>query len=274
VASIDLKEIDGIAYREAVPEVETVGAPVLCVHGFPETSYMWRHLMGPIAAAGHRALAVDLIGFGDTAPDPPATWERQVEHLQRFREALGLEPVVLVVHDWGGLIGLRWACDRPGSVTALVLSNTGFFADGKWHGMATALRTEGQGEQLVENLSREAFGAMLADMGTGFDERATAEYWKAFETDAGRRGVLDLYRSGDFEKIEPYGSRLTELGVPTLILWGEQDQFAPPAAAYRFKRELPDSELVVLESAGHFVYEDEPEPCAREVVRFLERLHD
>jgi haloalkane dehalogenase len=57
-----------------------------------------------------------------------------------------------------------------------------------------------------------------------------------------------------------------------LILWGEHDQFAPVAGAHRFERELPDTELVVVEGAGHFVFEDAPEQTAEAVTRFLERL--
>jgi haloalkane dehalogenase len=209
-----------------------------------------------------------MLGSGDNEPDPPATWERQVEHLERFRSALDLEPVVLVVHDWGGLIGLRWACDHPGAVAGLVLSNTGFFADGKWNAMAETLRTEGQGEQLVENLSRDAFGALLQDMAESMEDEAIDEYWKTFSTPEGRHGPLELYRSGDFEKLEPYQDRLAELGVPTLILWGEQDAFAPVGAAHRFHKELPDAKLVLVD-VGHFVYADAPERCAEEIVAFL-----
>ena len=66
-----------------------------------------------------------------------------VEALEAFRADLGLEHVALVVHDWGGLIGLRWACDHPGAVRALVIIDTGFFADGKWHGLAQAMRDGG-----------------------------------------------------------------------------------------------------------------------------------
>ena len=262
--------MDGIAYREAVPEGSSELPTVLCVHGFPQSSYMWRHLLESLADAGHRAVAPDLIGFGDTPPDPPGTWVRQVEHVERFRSALGLERVALVVHDWGGLIGLRWACDHSGAVTSLVLSNTGFFPDGKWNAMAVTLRTEGQGEMLVDNLSRDAFGAMLRDLSRSFDEDAIGEYFRAFESEAGRRGVLELYRSGDFDELQPYQERLEQLGAPALILWGSNDAFAPVAGAHRFHREIPNSELVTL-NAGHFVYEDEPERCAREVVAFLGR---
>jgi haloalkane dehalogenase len=270
VPAAELKNVDGIAYREALPEAPAGASTVLCIHGFPQSSYMWRQLLEALAASGRRALAPDLLGFGDTSPDPPGTWVRQVEHVERFRTALGLERVELVVHDWGGLIGLRWACDHPYAVSSLVLSNTGFFPDGKWNAMAVTLRTEGQGEMLLDNLNRDAFAAMMRDLSRSFDNAAIDEYFKAFESEAGRRGALELYRSGDFDELRPYQERLEQLGAPALILWGENDAFAPVAAAHRFHRELPDSQLVTLD-AGHFVYEDQPERCAQEIVDFLDR---
>jgi haloalkane dehalogenase len=266
---VELREIDGIAYREAVPEEESGGDPVVCVHGFPETSYMWRGVLEAVATQGRRAVALDLPGFGRSRPDPPGTWERQVEALERFRSALGLDRVALVVHDWGALIGLRWACERADAVSGLVISNSGFFPDGRWHGMARSLRTEGEGEKLVAGLTRDGLEQMLVAISPNYDALAAGEYWRTFETEAGRRGVLELYRSGDFEKLAAYDGKLAELGVPTLLLWGEEDVFAPLGGARRLKREIPHAELVVVEGAGHFVYADEPERCAREVAEFL-----
>jgi len=264
-----LLALDGIAYREAGP---ADGPVALLVHGYPESSYMWRDVLPSVADAGWRAVAPDLPGFGDSPADPPGTWERQIEALQRLHDGLELGPVALVVHDWGGLIGLRWACDHPDLVRALVISDTGFFSDGKWHGMAQALRTEGQGEELMEGMTREGLGAVLGQSSTGIDEAAVDEYWKAFGDADRRRGQLELYRSGDFSKLEPYEGKLGELGVPTLLLWGEDDPFAPVAGAHRFQEQIPDSELVVVEGAGHFVIEDEPERCASEIAGFLSKL--
>jgi haloalkane dehalogenase len=269
VAEVQSREAGAIAYREATPAEDAGLDPLLCVHGFPESSHMWTAVLAAVADSGRRAVALDLPGFGDSAPDPPGTWERQVEAVERFRRELGLERVALAVHDWGGLIGLRWACDNPGAVSAIVASNTGFFADGKWHGMADAMRTPGQGEEFVAGFERDAFGELMRSQSPGFDDEAIASYWKAFESDAGRQGILDLYRSGDFPKLEPYSGKLAALEVPFLALWGGDDAFAPVAGAYRFQKEVPGAEVVVIEGAGHFVYADEPERCAREIVAFL-----
>jgi haloalkane dehalogenase len=113
---------------------------------------------------------------------------------------------------------------------------------------------------------------MLGQMSSGFDPAAVDEYWKAYTSEQRRRGMLELFRSGDLEKLEPYAGRLGQLSVPTLVLWGENDdEYAPVERAHRFGRELPDSRTVVVEGAGHFVWEDDPERCSREVVAFLDQ---
>ena len=258
----------GLTYRSAGP---ADGPAALLLHGYPESSYMWRDLLTALGHAGRRAFAPDLAGYGDSPPDPPGTWERHIEAVERFRHELGIERALLVVHDWGGLIGLRWACDHPDAVEALVISNSGFFSDGKWHGVADAMRTPGTGEELIDGMTRDGFAAVMRESCPGIGDDAIDEYWKAFGDEDRRRGQLELYRSGDFEKLAPYEGRLAELGVPALILWGENDAFAPMAGAHRFHKQLPDSELVALH-AGHFVFEEAPEESTRAVVDFAKRL--
>jgi haloalkane dehalogenase len=195
-----------------------------------------------------------------------------VEALGRLHADLGLGPVVLFTHDWGVLIGLRWACDNPDAIAGLVISGGGFFADRRWHDMANVMRTEGQGEQAMEGITRELLGDMLAPQSRGISDEALDEYWKGFADDERRRSHLELYRSGDFEKLEPYEGRLAQLGVPTLIVWGAQDRYASVRMAHRFHDEIPDSEIAVLHDAGHFVWEDEPERCSEAVRGFLHRI--
>ena len=263
----------GLAYREAGPQPADGRAPVaLLLHGYPNSSYMWRDVMPALAEAGYRAIAPDLAGFGDSPADLPGTWERHVDAVERFRSELGLEGVALVVHDWGGLIGLRWACDHPAAVSALVISNTGFFADGRWHGIAEMMRTEGQGEELMANMSRDLFAAALRQSSPGMPDEAVDEYWKCCADDERKQAQLDLYRSGDFSKLEPYEGCLGSLALPTLILWGEKDDFAPVGGAHRFAKQIPDARVVVLPEAGHFPTEDDPERTATEIGAFLAGL--
>ncbi len=213
-----------LAHRDVLPAGEPVGT-LLCLHGYPESSHMWRATLDAAARAGWRAVAPDLPGYGDSPLGDPAdgagTWEGHVDALTRFHDDLGLGPVVLCVHDWGGLIGLRWACDAPDRVSGLVISASGFFPDGKWHGLAQTLRTPGEGEQLADSMTREGFTAMLGAV-SRMDAEAVDACWQAYATPERRAAHLALYRSGDFEKLEPYAGRLAALGVPALLALGER----------------------------------------------------
>jgi haloalkane dehalogenase len=270
VTAVSPERIEGIAYREAVPERWGEGGPAaLALHGYPTSSYLWRNILPRLADAGIHAIAPDLPGFGDSPADPPGTWEHQIEHVERFRRALGLGRVALIVHDWGGLIGLRWACDHPDAVSALVIANTGFFPDGRWHGLAKTLQTEGEGEQVLENMNRDLFALGIRQVSPGLPDEAVDEFWKAYGDEQRRRSQLELYRSGDFSKLEPYQGKLAELDVPTLIIWGGKDQFAPVGGAYRFQKQIPGAKLTVLDDAGHFVMEDDPQRVGAEIAEFL-----
>jgi haloalkane dehalogenase len=102
-------------------------------------------------------------------------------------------------------------------------------------------------------------------------EDAIGEYWKGFAGETRRRAHLELYRSGDFDKLLPYEGRVAALALPTLVIWGEEDRFAAVRMAHRFHEEIPSSELEILEGAGHFVWDDEPARANAAVVDFLER---
>jgi haloalkane dehalogenase len=256
----------GLAYRSAGPPD---GAPVLLLHGWPQSSWMWRATVEALGAAGFRAIAPDFPGYGDSPVRRPATWHLHMAALSEFRAALALERAALVVHDWGGLIGLRWACDNPGVASALVISDTGLFPDGRWHGFAKVLQTPGEGEKAIDGLTREAFGAVFGQVSTGMTTADLDQYFRVLQTPEGRLAQLDLYRSGDFSELEPYAGRLAALDVPTLLLWGENDPFAPLAGAHRFQREMPHAQLQVIEGTGHFVCDDAPQEYARRVVEFL-----
>jgi haloalkane dehalogenase len=270
MAAVEVKRSGDIAYREAEAPGTPSGDPVLLVHGFPESSLMWVPLMSALSEAGRRCVAPDLYCLGDSGDPGPATFERNVEALASLHVALGLGRVALVVHDWGGFIGLAWACQHPDLVSALVISDTGFFSDGRWHGIAEAMRSD-QGEALIGALDRDGFAGVLEIDGAEFGDEEIDAYWRPFADGRGREATLEFYRSMDFKKLAPYEGRLGELGVPTLLLWGAEDKFAPIGSAYRFKKRIPGAELVSIEGAGHFVFDQERGTTTAEVVGFLGR---
>ena len=111
-----------------VDEGPRSASPVLMLHGEPTWSYLYRHMIGPVAEAGLRALAPDLIGFGRS--DKPAargdySYRGQVAWICHWIEALELKDITLVCQDWGSLIGLRLAAENPDRFSRIVLSNGG-----------------------------------------------------------------------------------------------------------------------------------------------------
>ena len=228
--------------------------------------------MPALAAAGWRALAPDLAGFGDSPLDPPGTWERQVEALERFRREQGVERCVPVVHDWGALIGLRWACEHPDAVAA----------------------PRDQLERLLprRQVARHGEGAAHA-------RRSASRRWRGARPRGLRRRAArvepGLRRRGDRRVLE-VARRRARTGATRSSCTARATSRSWPATAWptwtcrccccgaratssrrcagahRFQRELPDTELVVIEGAGHFVWDEQPERCAGALTAFLERL--
>ena len=133
--------------------------------------------------------------------------------------------------------------------------------------MAAGLRTPGTGEEMLAAMDRQSFAALMAAVSPRMEAAAIDEYWRSLATDAGKQAILEMYRSGDFEKLAPHEGALGRLGLPTLILWGENDEFAPVAGAHRFQREIPGSQLEIVADAGHFVFSDAPEVAVPTISR-------
>ena len=126
---VEVADPDGGALRmHYVDAGPPQAAPILCLHGQPTWSYLYRKMIPPLADAGHRVVAPDFIGFGRS--DKPAersdyTYARHVDWLKSFLDALDLNDITLFCQDWGGLIGLRAAAEQPGRFARIVAANTG-----------------------------------------------------------------------------------------------------------------------------------------------------
>lgn len=105
--------------------VETgTGTPVVFVHGNPTSSYLWRNVL-PIVGRDHRAIAVDLIGMGKSdKPDLQYSLDDQIRYFDGFMQAMDLKNIILVLHDWGGPIGIDYAIRNPGDIKGIVLMET------------------------------------------------------------------------------------------------------------------------------------------------------
>ncbi|MHA7925452.1 MAG: haloalkane dehalogenase [Marinobacter sp.] len=118
-------EVDGLRMHY-VDEGPTEANPILMMHGEPSWSYLYRHMIPVCAAAGHRVVAPDLIGFGKS--DKPTaiddySYQQHMDWMQSFLDQLGLTNITLVCQDWGSLLGLRLAAENPDRFRAIVVGN-------------------------------------------------------------------------------------------------------------------------------------------------------
>jgi pimeloyl-ACP methyl ester carboxylesterase len=245
---------------------------VVFVHGNPGSADDWEAL---VCAAGavHRAVALDLPDFGDTRA--PAGFDHRPETyaawLGEAIDALGIERAHLVVHDFGGPIGLLWAAAHPDALASITLIDTGILPGYRWHRMARLWRTPIVGE-LVQATTTKRGLAMALNRGEprGLPAPFTRQMAEHFDRRT-KRAVLRLYRATP----DPGGmsEQLTALmrprDVPALVIWGAGDAYLPASYAERQRDAFPSAEVHVLPDSGHWPFADAPETVQRLLVGFL-----
>jgi haloalkane dehalogenase len=239
------------------------GAPVLFMHGEPTWSYLWRKVIPPVRDAGFRCIAPDLVGFG--ASDKPVdvdwyTYERHVELAGTLLEDLDVRGATVVVHDWGGPIGLRLAVDHAERIERLVILDTGLFT----------------GRQRMTDAWKmfRDFVARTEDLPVGFLVRGAckndpgddviAAYDAPYESPAAKAGArafpLMLPLTPDAPGAQA-GERvlnaLREDRRPTLMLWADADPVLPIETGERFAAAIGREKPRIIPDASHFLQEDQ-----------------
>jgi haloalkane dehalogenase len=253
---------------------EGEGDPIVCFHGEPTWSYLYRKMLPPLVAAGHRVIAPDYAGFGRS--DKPTerdwyTYDRHVELMTALLEQVGVRGATAVVQDWGGPIGLRWATENPDFVARLVIMNTGVFtghvneAFMAWRNFAE--RNPDLPVGFVIN------GATKTDVAPEIVEAYEAP-WPNAESKAGvAQFPLLVPISEDYAGVAEMNTvrdRLSKWDKPALVCFSDSDPIFTPKAGQRFVDHIPGArELVVIEGAAHFLQEDKGEEIAAEINKFL-----
>jgi haloalkane dehalogenase len=258
---------------------EGEGDPIVCFHGEPTWCYLYRKMVGPLVAAGHRVIALDYPGFGRS--DKPTergwyTYDRHVEYATRLLEQLEVRDATAVVQDWGGPIGLRWATENPDRVERLAILNTGLFT----------------GQVNEAFMAWRDFAERNPDMPVGFVlQSATVtelpqEILNAYEAPwpsaESKAGVAQFPLLVPLEESDPavaemnaVRERLSRWARPALVCFSSSDPIFTPKAGQRFVDLIPGAgELRVVEGGAHFLQEDKGEEIADEINAFLERSRD
>jgi haloalkane dehalogenase len=250
------------------------GPTVLLVHGTPTWSYLWRDLVADLST-DHRVVAMDHIGFG--LSDKPAEWsytpEAHAANVERLARALDLRDVTLVVHDFGGPIGLKLALDEPERVARLVVLNTWMWEpEPKLRRMGKLVASPiGKYLYVARNVSPRKIVPWATSPAHDWTADGLEPYLGPFPTPETRTSTwrlgVSLDRSGDFFADE-WARRAALEGKPMLFVWGMAD----PAFGDRLARwtdAFPKAEVVRLLDVGHFVQEEAPEALRTAVRSFL-----
>jgi haloalkane dehalogenase len=264
-----------IGYVEAGP---AEGPPVLLLHGEPSWSYLYRKMLPVLAAAGLRAIAPDLVGFGRS--DKPAeiadhTYERHVEWMRAFAfDALDLRDVTLVGQDWGGLIGLRLVAEHPERFAKVVAANTGLpTGDHDMPKVWWAFHDTVQNVQVMDIgrfVQSGCVTELTEDVRDAYDAPFPNEMYKA-----GPRAMPELVPTSTDDPATGANraawTKLSAMDIPFLCAFADNDPITGPMGPV-LRRTMPGAagrEHPTITGAGHFLQEDAGERLAEAVAAFV-----
>ena len=268
-----LGERQGTSVGEVAYEVFGEGSPVILVHGTPTRSYLWRNIVPTLAE--HRSVYVyDLLGYGESekGEGQDVSIAAQARLLKELVEAWGLEEPAIAGHDIGGGIVLRAQLlegarfSRVAILDAVVLGpRLSESRSSTWH-----VREHAEAYEAMPNhLFGAFFSAYLGEANSKLGGDAFEAYLAPWWGEEGRRAFVrqalqvELRHTGE---IEP---RLASVEVPVLVVWGEKDGWLDPSLAPRLRKEIPGSQLKLIQEGGHFVQEDAPEEIAKALAGFF-----
>jgi haloalkane dehalogenase len=248
------------------------GAPVVCFHGEPSWAYLYRKMLPPLVAGGRRVICPDMAGFGRSDKPTDRGWYSYDGHVDLMTELLnGLDvrDATVVVQDWGGPVGLRWAVENADRVAALAILNTGLFTGRVSKGFLAwrdfAERTPDLPVGFViqsattTELPDEIVAAYEAPFPTVESKAGAAQFPLLVPTDEGAAGAAEM---------KAVMQALSEWDRPALVAFSDSDPVFPyPKSGQVFCDAIPTAgEQVKIEGAAHFLQEDRGEQIADHVL--------
>ena len=251
------------------------GPPVVFFHGEPTWSFLWRKVIPPVREADFRCIAPDLAGFGRSDKPVELDWyshDRHTASMAALLEELDLRQATIVVHDWGGPIGLRLAVEHPERIARMVILDTGLFTGHQrmtdaWIAFRNFVeRTE---DLPVGLLVRRA---CKQDPGDEVIAAYDAPYPNAASKAGARAFPLILPLSPDAPGAEA-GQRVLDTlrsdQRPKLVLWADSDPVIPPETGARLADALGTKIDHLIPDASHFLQEDQGPEIGRLIADWL-----
>lgn len=251
------------------------GHPVVLLHGFGTSAFLWRAVAPELSSAGYSAYAVDLLGYGESDRPPEADFSllAQAEYVNRALMALRVSRATVVGVDMGAVVAHRLALLREERVERLVLINSPWLDEGPDAGVRAVQRGSAR---FALRLARGVLGAtpllrQVLEKGVAdpahMPPRLLARYLAPFVGADGVAHLLTLARALLSEDVSEVA--LDAVRVPTLVVWGEADAWLDSSLAERQQSSLPESRLVLLPGVGRLVPEEAPETLADLLMDFM-----
>ncbi|MBX5468906.1 MAG: alpha/beta fold hydrolase [Thermoleophilaceae bacterium] len=267
-------DLDGLRMHY-VDEGPRDGEPIVCFHGEPTWAYLYRKMLRVLTGAGYRVICPDYAGFGRSDKPTDRRWysyDRHVETVSRVLDTLDLRGATVVVQDWGGPIGLRWAVEHDDRVARLVILNTGLF----------------NGRVSKGFMAWRAFAERNPDLPVGFvisgatatdvPPEVIAAYEAPFPTPESKAGAAQFPLLVPLSDDDPGAAEmravrdaLSRWEKPALVAFSDSDPVFPfPRSGQVLCDLIPGAgEQVAIEDAAHFLQEDAGERIAEAVLAFL-----
>jgi len=251
------------------------GDPVVCFHGEPSWAYLYRKMLPPLVEGGRRVICPDLVGFGRSDKPTDRGWysyDRHTEQVSGLLEGLDLSGATVVVQDWGGPIGLRWAVENADRVARLVVMNTGLFKGRVSKGFLAWRDFAERNPDLPVGL------VVQGATSTQLPDEVVAGYEAPFPTPESKAGAAQFPLLVPTEEGAPGAAQmlavigeLRKWDKPALVAFSDQDPVFPyPRAGEEFTAMIPGAgEQVRIEGASHFLQEDAGDLIADHILRFM-----
>ena len=263
-----------------VDEGPRTSAPMLLVHGNPTWSFYWRELIRAFRPK-RRMIAPDHIGCG--LSDKPRDWSYRladhVSNLERLVLELDLREITLIVHDWGGPIGLGVATRHPERFERIVLLNTAAFRSKAIPLRIAVCRIPLLGPLAVRGLNAFARAATFMATEKGLDPPVSAGLLAPYGSWDDRIAIQRFVEDIPLNEAHPSWKTLLDIesglerlqDKPTLLIWGERDWCFTPEFRREFERRFPEASVLPIAEAGHYVVEDAPEEVIEAIREFARR---
>lgn len=256
---------------------EGSGEVLLFVHGTPTWSFDYRNLIKSLST-NYRCIAIDHIGFG--LSDKPADYQYTVENhcanLSKFIDLLNLKQINIIVHDFGGPIGLGYAVDHPENINKIIAFNTWIWSsegEPEYEKMKSFLKSP-----LLPflykwmNFSPKVLLPSMYAKQEKLSNKIKAHYVKPFSSSKERNGALGFAKSllseqKYFESI--WNKKNSICNKNTLFIWGLKDKVFPEYYLKKFQQSFSKSKSTIFPECGHFPHETEPKAVLNSIKEFL-----